>query len=265
MRSGFDIDKRMFAGARFLLRGDDAELTTYGFGVSRGAEERNGGPSPCSDQHSVVRVRQGIRRGVVLGSEPMVAASTSRPKLTHESWAALAEDEPGELVDGVLEEEEMPSFIHEVVVIWIGAVLRAWAASRGGFVAGSGLKLKVSPHRGRMADLVVYFRRGKVQARGLVTVPPDVVVEIVSPDPRDQRRDRIVKHDEYAAFGVSYYWLVSPELRSVEVLALGPDGKYVHAQNLTSGSAAIVGCDGLELDLDALWREVERAETEDSD
>lgn len=195
----------------------------------------------------------------------MTAAATSRPKMTLEAWAALPEDEPGELVDGELVEEEMPSFVHEVVVIWLGAILRAWASARGGMVAGSGLKLKVSRTRGRMADVVVYFRRGRVQARGIVTVPPDVAIEIVSPDPKDQKRDRIEKLDEYAAFGVRYYWLVSPELRSVEILELGADGRYVHAQNLSSGTATVVGCAGLTLDLDDLWSEVERAENEEPD
>lgn len=185
--------------------------------------------------------------------------------MTLEEWAALPGDEPGELVDGELVEEEMPSFVHEVVVVWLGAILHAWAVARGGVVAGSGVKLKVSSRRGRMADLVVYFRRGKVQARGVVTVPPDIAVEIVSPDPKDQKRDRIDKLDEYAAFGVRYYWLVSPELRSIEILELGTDGRYVHAQNLSIGTATVVSCQGLTIDLDDLWREVERAENEEPD
>jgi Uma2 family endonuclease len=183
--------------------------------------------------------------------------------MTFEEWAALPEDEPGELVDGQLEEEEVPSFVHEVVVAWLIATLRAWAVARGAIVAGSGVKLKVSVRRGRMADAVVYFRCGKVPARGIVSVPPDIAVEVVSPDPQDQRRDRIDKLDEYAAFGVRYYWLVSPELRSVEIRELGADGRYVHAQNLSTGTALIVGCEALALDLDDLWREVERAETEE--
>lgn len=180
-----------------------------------------------------------------------------------EEWATLPEDEPGELVDGELVEEEMPSFVHEVVVAWLIALLGTWARGRGGVVAGSGVKLRVSGRRGRMADLVVYFRRGKVEAHGLVTVPPDIAVEIVSPDPKDQRRDRIAKLEEYAAFGVRFYWIVDPHLRSVEVLELGPDGRYVHAQSLSEGSARIAGCEGLQIDLDELWREVERAETEE--
>ncbi len=48
----------------------------------------------------------------------MSAATTTRPKMTLEDWAALPKGEPGELVDGELVDEEMPSFVHEVVVVW---------------------------------------------------------------------------------------------------------------------------------------------------
>jgi Uma2 family endonuclease len=184
--------------------------------------------------------------------------------MTLGEWAALAEDEPGELVDDLLEEEEMASFVHEVVVAWLIRMLGNWASSRGVFVVGSDLKLGVSSRRGRKADLAVYFRRGKIEARGLVTVPPDIAVEIVSPGVNDQRRDRVDKRREYAAFGVRYYWLVSPEARLIEILELGSDGRYIHALDLSAGTSPIVGCEGLELDLDDLWREVERAEREEA-
>jgi Uma2 family endonuclease len=196
----------------------------------------------------------------------MTAATAGQGrKLTLEDWAALPEDEEGELVDGVLVEEEMPSFVHEVAVAWLISFFRAWASPRRGFVTGSGLKLRVASRRGRMADVVVYFRRGKVQARGLVTVPPDVAVEIVSPDPKDQKRDRIDKLKEYAAFGIRYYWLVSPELRSIEILELGADGRYIHALDLSEGKSAVPGCEDLEIDVDDLWRDVQAAEQEEGD
>jgi len=102
------------------------------------------------------------------------------------------------------------------------------------------------------------------RARGVVTVPPDIAVEIVSPSPADQRRDRVDKRLEYAAFGVRYYWLVSPEARLIEILELGADGRYIHALGMSEGKVAVIGCEDLTIDLDDLWREVVRAEREET-
>src|SRR5580704_2616469 len=85
--------------------------------------------------------------------------STSEPvRMTLAEWADMPEDEPGEFVDGLLVEEEMPSYLHEFVVSWFVALLRGWAHARGGWVAGSGAKFAVSRSRGRMPDLTVYLR-----------------------------------------------------------------------------------------------------------
>jgi hypothetical protein len=54
-------------------------------------------------------------------------------------WAALAEDESGELIDGYLVEEEMPDMTHEVVGSWLVWILRSWMVGRG----GAGLVLDV--------------------------------------------------------------------------------------------------------------------------
>jgi Uma2 family endonuclease len=186
--------------------------------------------------------------------------------MTLEEWADLPAEDSGELVDGRLEEEEMPSFIHELVVTWFTHVLRSWLAGRG-FVGGSGVKLAVSARRGRMPDLLVYLPGSKKPpARGIVRVPPDIAVEIVTPTPRDARRDRIEKLDEYAAFGVRFYWIVDPELRSFEILERGSDGRYVHA--LGAGEKivdSIPGCPGLVVDLPALWAEIARLEADESE
>ena len=175
--------------------------------------------------------------------------------LTLDEWAAMDEDEPGELVDGRLEEEEVPGLVHELVVGWLVEVLRIWLARRG-FVFSSDAKYAIRRDRGRKPDVTVYLVKQKLPRNGVVTAPPDIAVEVVSPTPRDERRDRIEKMDEYAAFGIRFYWILDPLLQSLEVFEL-TDGRYARAARATEGTMRDVpGCDGLELDLDALWGEI---------
>ncbi len=178
--------------------------------------------------------------------------------MTLEQWAAMDEDERGELVDGQLEEEEVPDFVHEVVVVWLGALLRIWLAGRG-WVAGSDAKYAVRRDRGRKPDLAVYLSKDtKVPRRGVVRIPPDIAVEVVSPSPRDERRDRIEKMDDYAAFGVRFYWLFDPTLQSLEIFEL-TDGRYARAAHASQGiMQSVPGCEGLTIDLDEIWKEIDQ-------
>lgn len=122
----------------------------------------------------------------------------------------------------------------------------------------AGLKLAVRPRTGRIPDVAVFFGGRKVEPYGAVRTPPDVVIEIVSREPRNERRDRVEKPDDYAAFGVRWYWLVDPELRSFEIWELGADGRYARAFAALAGKMEpIPGCEGLSLDLDALWAKVD--------
>ncbi len=175
-----------------------------------------------------------------------------------EAWAELDEDVPGELVAGRLEDEEMPDSPHEVVVSLLLRVLFAWAHLRRGIVLPSETKYLLGEGSGRKADISVFLtREHKLPRRGALRRPPDLVVEVASPRPRDRRRDRIEKLREYAAFGVGWYWLVDPEARTLEILRLGDDGHYVHALDAATGVVAVPGCEGLTLDLDALWGELD--------
>ena len=185
-------------------------------------------------------------------------------RMTLAEWADMREDEPGELQDGLLVEEEMPDGLHEVTVAWLVHMLRAWIAVRGGVVMGSEAKFAVRPGRGRKPDTTVYLPGRRPPMRGLIRVPPDIAVEVVSTAPSDVRRDRVEKLDEYAAFGVRFYWIIDPAARSFEVCELGSDGRYVHALGATGGQVQPPGCADLTLDLDSLWSELDRLLQDDT-
>lgn len=181
-----------------------------------------------------------------------------------EEWAAMPEDEPGELVDGRLVEEESAGYAHEIIVAWLVQILGSWLSPRGGRVAASNAKFAVTPTRGRKPDLTLYLPGSrKPPAIGLIRVPPDIAVEVVSPTPRDGRRDRVEKPKEYAVFQVRWYWIVAPQLRSLEIFELGADGRYACALGATEGVIdAVPGCEGLTLDVDALFGELDWFEGE---
>src|SRR5690242_3266203 len=101
--------------------------------------------------------------------------ATAREPMSLQQWAALDEDQPGELVDGLLEEEEMASFVHELLVALLCERFRDWAGRRA-LVVGSQSKLAVAPVRGRKPDLAVWFAESPLPDpnASMSTIPPDV-------------------------------------------------------------------------------------------
>lgn len=129
-------------------------------GLTRHAREHRLGWSSAESRATLDGVAMQHRRGAFRMSsqragEPTLASSSSGepPSLSIEEWAAMPEDEPGELVSGWLVEEEVADYEHETVLSFINAALRAWSAPRGGFVAGSEAKFAVGENQGRKPDL----------------------------------------------------------------------------------------------------------------
>ena len=71
---------------------------------------------------------------------------------------------------------------------------------------------------------ISHQRRGIIGEQN-ISGAPDLVVEILSPS--TEERDRGIKSQLYCRYGVQEYWLVDPEERTVEVLALSPEGYEV--------------------------------------
>ncbi|MGO8991686.1 MAG: Uma2 family endonuclease [Polyangiaceae bacterium] len=100
-----------------------------------------------------------------------------------------------------------------------------------------------------------FYRQGNVaaveQQQGLVTGRADLVVEVVSPSSR--RYDRVTKLRWYAQLGVPEYWIVDPEGRTFERLALR-DGAYVIAASCEGEELfRPESFEGLEIPLGKLW------------
>src|SRR5262245_20231586 len=188
-------------------------------------------------------------------------AALGRPMSVQE-WLELDEDEGGELVNGHWVEGEVPDAVHEFGISWLIRVIGAWLGPDG-FVFGSGLKILVDKTTGRMPDVVVLLPGSPPPPRrGPLVEPPDILIEIISASPRDERRDRVQKMSEYAKFGVRYYWLVDPALATFEIFERSPAG-YTQVVAVSGGRVeSVPGCAGLVIDVDALWAELARLRDE---
>ena len=73
---------------------------------------------------------------------------------------------------------------------------------------------------GVIPDIVFFTNeRAKLILSGeRIVAAPDLIVEIVSPGSENERRDRVIKKQLYAKFGVREYWIADPESMTIEII-----------------------------------------------
>lgn len=143
-----------------------------------------------------------------------------------------------ELVRGELLEMTPPGGLHGFVAVEIGALLhQAVKAKRlGSVMVETGYRLATDPDTVRSPD-VSFLAADKIPPTGLpegfISGPPDLAVEIVSPN--DTATEIQAKVQDYLTHGAQLVWVIYPQQRLVVVYR--PDGtaKTVHeADTLTA-------------------------------
>lgn len=162
-------------------------------------------------------------------------SQTASPKtktLTFEEYLAYdnGTDTQYELVDGVL--VEMPPESDENLGIARKLLLELIQHISPELVVwGTEIEVMGRRARCRLPDLLVHTKASKaaLTGTGRATItrdmpPPALVIEIVSPGKANRDRDYRYKHTEYAARGITEYWIVDPEERRIT------DCKWVDGQ-----------------------------------
>ncbi len=156
-----------------------------------------------------------------------------------------------ELVYGRVVIHMPPSGKHGERSIAIGEALREFARRSGIACATgeTGYLLATGPDlvRGPDAALVLRSRLpgGDLSEEGWVPVPPDLAVEVVSPN--DSQREVLEKVGEYLDAGVRRVWVVYAKPRSVVVYSLG-EGQHTLVEGDTLGAEEL-GITGAEFAL----------------
>ena len=107
------------------------------------------------------------------------------------------------------------SFQHGRAVMRLGSLLERYLEGRsvGVVVTEVGFKLAFGPDTVRAPD-IAFIRTDRIpaKARGFVTGPPDLAIEVLSPD--DSPGDVRAKVDEYLARGVALVVVIDPDQKT---------------------------------------------------
>jgi Uma2 family endonuclease len=111
-----------------------------------------------------------------------------------------------EYIDGVLVDRNVGEISHSDAQSALNAYVRYEVS---GFWSGVEVRVQVKAERFRIPDVTIV--RGGMPAGRIITLPPEVAVEILSPD--DRAADIQDKIDDYLAFGVPCVWVIRTDIR----------------------------------------------------
>jgi len=130
-----------------------------------------------------------------------------------------------EIIEGDIFMSRAPSFQHQLVVQHLGRQIGNYLDDNPIGVVAPAPGVIFDEYNGVIPDLVFISKERRAQVAGgeKITGAPDIVIEVLSPGPDNQRRDREVKRRLYAKFGVKEYWIADLENRRVEIYRLKDD------------------------------------------
>ena len=173
---------------------------------------------------------------------------------TEEDYLSLDTNWFVEFDNGCVEVLAMPLVPHQLLADFLVEKLKAYVASRRlrGRAMFGPVKVRLRRRKYREPDVLFvaakHFGKDPRYVKGA-----DLVIEIVSPGERNRKRDLVQKRAEYAAAGISKYWIVDPELEQVTVLVLVGKGYRVHGRYRRGESARSKSMKGFEVDINALF------------
>jgi Uma2 family endonuclease len=150
-------------------------------------------------------------------------AAPIQPLLTVEDLEAMPEDgNRYEVIEGELFVSEAPGLTHQRVSLMLTVGLGSYLRDNPIGCIWPTPGVVFSEISGVIPDIVYVRneRRAEIASGERVEGAPDLVIEIVSPGPANEQRDRIAKKRLYAKHGVKEYWLVDPATQTIETFVL---------------------------------------------
>lgn len=150
-----------------------------------------------------------------------MANSTTGIRWTVADLELLPEDgRRYEIIDGELFGTRTPHWKHQNVAVKIGMALESWSVKSGAGEAAVNPGLVFSETDSVIPD-VVWASHERLDTMldeaGHLVAAPELVVEVLSPGEKNERRDKEAKLKIYSTYGVLEYWIADRNQRKVEV------------------------------------------------
>jgi Uma2 family endonuclease len=159
-----------------------------------------------------------------------------------------------EFTDGRVEFLPMPTEVHEAIVQYLLLSLLQFAEHKTlGKVYSNGIRLRIRPRKVRLPDIIFLHKDHFHVRHNRVWDGADLVMEVVSDDPKDHARDYETKVADYAEAKIAEYWIIDPERQLVIVHRLDGDSYAVSGQFSRGQQATSALLDGFTVDVEALF------------
>lgn len=159
-----------------------------------------------------------------------------------------------EFTDGRLEFLPMPTEIHESLVQFLFFALHGFVTAQSlGKVYSNGIRVRVRPRKLRLPDVLFLHKDHFAVRHNRVWDGADLVMEVVSDDPKDRQRDYEEKLGDYAEAKIAEYWIVDLGRELVTVHRLAGDHYTVHGEFTRGEQATSQLLSGFGVDVSALF------------
>jgi Uma2 family endonuclease len=174
---------------------------------------------------------------------------------TFEDFCYLVrEDEKADLIDGVIYMASPENTDANDLFAWLLTLMYGYVECKKlGYVFGSRVAFRLDDRNGPEPD-IAFVRNEHADRihRGRVAGPPDLAMEIVSPE--SVERDYEKKRKQYQRAGVPEYWIIDEEEEIILLLRLNARRRYREVRPRRSMFHSEI-LPGFRLDPSWLWQE----------
>ena len=144
-------------------------------------------------------------------------ARNTENRFTYDDYLTWPDEPRREIINGVPYAMSSPTVRHQELSMRLSMVIGPFFKGRPCRLFAAPLDVVLSEDTVVQPDLLVVCEPKKITG-ACICGAPDLVIEILSPSSASY--DRLLKFKRYADAGVKEYWIVSPDLATVEIFTL---------------------------------------------